>query len=335
MTSVDSPMPSANALLTGSSGWLGQFLAPRLQQEGYEVIGLDVAAGNHTSVIGSVSDRSLIDSIFADYGIDVVVHCGALHKPDIARYSRQAFMDVNVSGTLNLLEAASAAGHDRFVFTSTTSLMISKQVRAGIRGGAQLAFWLDEEFGPIRPRNIYGVTKHAAEQLCQLFSDDHGLDVAILRTARFFPEDDDSVNVPHGANLKANEFLNRRLTVEDAAEAHIAALDRIKGKGCRTYVISAATPFHRDDSRSLVSDAPAVIAGYFPAVHELYGKAGWRLPEHIDRVYDSSLAERELGFRPKVDFSTILDALATGNPLPYHHDPDYVSPKERRPANTP
>ena len=47
---------------------------------------------------------------FAEHGIEAVIHAGALHKPDIVRYPAQAFVDVNVTGTLNLLEAAAAAG---------------------------------------------------------------------------------------------------------------------------------------------------------------------------------------------------------------------------------
>ena len=109
-------------LLTGSSGWLGRFLAPMLRDTGHDVVGLDVAPGVDTDVIGSVADRALIDRVFAERGIEAVIHGGALHKPDIARYPRQAFVDVNVSGTLNLIEAAVAAGNDRFLFTSTTSI---------------------------------------------------------------------------------------------------------------------------------------------------------------------------------------------------------------------
>ena len=86
------------------------------------------------------------------------------------------------------------------------------------------------------------MTKLAAEHLCRLWSDQHGLDVAILRTGRFFPEDDDTLTEPSGPNLKANEFLNRRLTVEDAADAHIAALEKMSGLGCETFILSAPPP---------------------------------------------------------------------------------------------
>src|SRR3954464_7863913 len=164
-------------LLTGSSGWLGRFLAPKLLAAGHTVIGLDVAPGAHTHVVGSVADGIVINRIFAAHNVEAVIHAGALHKPDIARYPAQAFVDVNVTGTLNLLEAAAAAGNDRFVFTSTTSLMISQALS---RGGGPAA-WLTEDYGPLEPRNIYGVTKLAAEQLCRLAHRDHGMPVVILR----------------------------------------------------------------------------------------------------------------------------------------------------------
>ncbi|MDB5720940.1 MAG: NAD-dependent epimerase/dehydratase [Alphaproteobacteria bacterium] len=317
-------------LLTGSSGWLGRFLAPRLRADGHAVVGLDVAPGADTDAIGSVADRALIDRIFVRHGIEAVIHAGALHKPDITRYPARAFVDTNVTGTLNLLEAAVAAGHDRFVFTSTTSLMISAAVRAGKAGGARKAAWLTEDFGPLAPRNIYGVTKLAAEQLCRLFHEQHGIAAMVLRTGRFFPEEDDTDRGLHGLNIKANEFLNRRLTVEDAAEAHVAALGRAPALGFGTFILSATPPFSPGEAEALIEDAPAVIARYYPDAAELYARAGWALPGHIDRVYDPARAERLLGFRCRTDFAAILDALREGKPLPFVHDPSYVSPKEGR-----
>jgi UDP-glucose 4-epimerase len=319
-------------LLTGSSGWLGRFLAPRLAAEGHLVVGLDVAAGRTTQVVGSIADRATVERVFADHAIEAVIHAGALHKPDIARFPAQAFIDVNVSGTLNLLEAAAAAGHDRFVFTSTTSLMITQAIRAE---AGDAAVWLDETTGPLAPRNIYGVTKLAAEGLCRLFAAEHGLNSVVLRTARFFPEEDDTDRQIPGENLKANEFLNRRLTVEDAAEAHLAALERAPSIGFGTYVIAAPTPFARSDAAALKRDAAGVVARYFPEAAALYAQRGWRLPESLGRVYDAALAERELGFRCRTDFAAVLRALRSGEAMPFSHDPSYEPPRRMRRGTRP
>lgn len=312
-------------LLTGSSGWLGRCLAPRLRAASHDVIGLDVAPGADTQVIGSVADRATVERAFGDHGIEAVIHAGALHKPDIVRVPAQSFIDVNVTGTLNLLQAAVGAGHDRFVFTSTTSLMISQQIRDE---AGPAAAWLDETSWPLAPRNIYGVTKLAAEHLCRLYNAEHGLNCVVLRTGRFFPEEDDTHRDLSGPNLKANEFLHRRLTVEDAADAHVVALERAPELGFDTFVISAPVPFARHEAEGLKQHAPAVIARHFPDAPALYAERGWRLPKSIGRVYDPGRAERVLGFRCATDFARVLDTLRGGGPLPFAHDPAYVSPKE-------
>ncbi len=311
--------------LTGSSGWLGRFLAPMLRAAGHEVTGLDIAPGAHTQVIGSVADAALVERLFAEHRFEGVIHAGGLHKPDIARYPASAFVEVNVAGTLNLLDAAVRHGASRFVFTSTTSLMITRAIRAE-QGDA--AVWLDETTGPLAPRNIYGVTKRAAEELCRLWHDLHGLPVVCLRTARFFPEDDDTLAVPSGENLKANEFLNRRLTVEDCAAAHIAALDAAPRVGWGLYVVSAPPPFTPADAERLKTDAAGLIAERFPEAPALYAARGWVLPERIGRVYDPSAIARDLGFRCETDFAAVLRALKEGRPMPFTHEPGYVPPKE-------
>src|SRR6185312_15875534 len=64
-------------------------------RNGHGVVGLDVAPGVHTDLVGTVADRSTIDRIFAGYGIEAVIHAGAPHKPDIVRFPQQNFVDVN------------------------------------------------------------------------------------------------------------------------------------------------------------------------------------------------------------------------------------------------
>jgi UDP-glucose 4-epimerase len=317
-------------LLTGSSGWLGRLLAPRLRGLGHRITGLDVVAGPQTQIVGSVADRATVERAFADHAIEAVIHGAALHKPDIARFPAGAFIDVNVAGTLNLLRAAAAARHDRFVFTSTTSLMISAAIRAE-RGSA--AVWLDETAGPLEPRNIYGVTKLAAEGLCRLHHIEQGLNCVVLRTARFFPEDDDTHRDLDGPNMKANEFLHRRITVEDVVQAHVMALNQAPQVGFDIFVASAPPPFARSDAEALKQDAAAVIARYFPDAADLYARRGWRLPRTIGRVYDPGHAERVMGFRARTDFKAVLQALREDTPLPFAHDAADLGPSSELLSN--
>ena len=294
-----------NILVTGSSGWLGQTLVPRLARDGHRVVGLDPVPSAATAIVGSVVDRALVQRIMRDHAIEAVVHAAARHKPHIETHDNSEFVAVNVQGTLNLLEEAVAAGVSRFVFTSTTSLMISQKIRDGKAGGAREAVWIDETMTPLKPRNIYGVTKLAAEELCRLFHHLHRLPVLVLRTSRFFPEEDDMAHAiaQSGDNTKANEFLFRRLTVEDAAEAKAPEV------GFDTFIVSAMTPFSRNDCAALIADAPSVVARYFPDYPALYARRGWTMFDTIDRVYDAGKAARILGFTCKTGFREILDGL--------------------------
>ncbi|MDP2331781.1 MAG: NAD(P)-dependent oxidoreductase [Reyranella sp.] len=302
-----------NILVTGSSGWLGQTLVPRLLRDGHRVVGLDPEPGATTEVVGSVVDRALVRRIIRDEGIEAIVHAAARHKPHIETHDNSEFVAVNVQGTLNLLEEAVAEGSkvDRFVFTSTTSLMISQKIRDGKAGGAREAMWIDETLAPLQPRNIYGVTKLAAEELCRLFNHLHRLPVVVLRTARFFPEDDDMAHAiaQSGENTKANEFLFRRLSVEDAAEAHVAALAKVPEIGFDIFIVSAMTPFSAMDCAALIADAPSVVARYFPDYPALYARRGWTMFQSIDRVYDAGKAARKLGFACRTGFREVLDGL--------------------------
>ena len=306
------------ALVTGSSGWLGRTLVPRLLADGHAVVGLDPVPGATTTVVGSVAERDSVQTAIRDHAIDAVVHAGALHKPDIARRSRSEFLAVNVEGTLNLLEEAVAHGVDRFVFTSTTSLMISREIRAGRAGCARQATWITEALAPLLPRNIYGVTKLAAEHLCRLVHQEQVLPVAVLRTSRFFPEQDDgayAVRLPE-VNIKTNELLFRRLTVEDAAEAHVVALAKAPEIGYDEFIVSAMPPFHPDECGELIADAPAVVARHIPEYAAIHARLGWSMLPSIDRVYDPTRAAHRLGFVCRTGFAERLAELATAVPTP-------------------
>ncbi|WP_411962627.1 NAD-dependent epimerase/dehydratase family protein [Mesorhizobium sp. CO1-1-11] len=166
------------------------------------------------------------------------------------------------------------------------------------------------------PRNIYGVTKLSAEHLCRLYHLQHGLPVVVLRTARFFPEADDMAHAieQSDANTKANELLFRRLMVEDAAQAHVAALEKAPELGFDTFIICAPTPFQPEDCEALIRDAPSVVARYFPEFPALYARKGWTMFSSIDRIYDASRARDRLGFACRTSFADVLAALAAEDP---------------------
>jgi UDP-glucose 4-epimerase len=295
-------------LVTGSSGHLGEALVRVLGAEGVDVAGLDVLESPHTSLVGSIADRAFVRRSLD--GVGAVVHAATLHKPHVGSHTRQDFVDTNITGTLNLLEEAVAAEVGAFVFTSTTSAF----GRALSPGPGEPAAWIDEDVAS-KPRNIYGATKTAAEDLCELVHRDHGLPCIVLRTSRFFPEADDRDDVRNGypdANIKLNELLYRRGDIEDMASAHRLALDRAGEIGFGKYIVSAATPFTRDDLPELRTNAPAVVRRLYPDYEEIYAERGWSMFPSIDRVYDSTRAREALGWSPRYDFRHALDVVAAG-----------------------
>ena len=295
-------------LVTGSAGHLGEALVRTLRRQHRAVVGLDVNPSPFTDRVGSITDRDFVRESMA--GVQAVVHAATLHKPHVATHSPQAFIDTNVTGTLVLLEEAARAGVGSFVYTSTTSVFGAALTP---EPGAPAA-WITEGVVP-RPKNIYGVTKHAAEQLCELFASKHRLPVVVLRTGRFFPEADDDAAIRGRysiANAMANELLYRRADVEDIVDAHLLALEHGAAIGFGRYVVSATSPFTPADLAALGRDAPSVVHRLFPECAALYAAQGWTLFPSIDRVYVNHLAATVLGWHPKYDFHHVLKSLRLG-----------------------
>jgi UDP-glucose 4-epimerase len=298
-------------LVTGSSGHLGEALVRTLKDLGYQVAGLDILESPFTTHVGSISDRSWVRHRLL--GVQQVFHAATLHKPHVATHSRQDFIDTNLTGTLNLLEEAAATGVESFVYTSTTSVFGHALVPLPEAPAA----WITEEVTPV-PKNIYGVTKAAAEDLCELFHHNQGLRCVVLRTSRFFPEDDDNRKVREvyaDANAKANEYLHRRVDIEDVVSAHLLAAEHAARIGFRKYIISATTPFHADDVADLRNDAPRVVGERVPGYQAEYERREWKMLPSIDRVYVNERARHELGWRPRYDFRSILERLRAGDDM--------------------
>ncbi|MCG8653457.1 MAG: NAD(P)-dependent oxidoreductase [Pirellulales bacterium] len=296
-----------STLVTGSAGHLGEALVRTLRSGNKAVVGVDRIPSDFTDQVGSITDAKFVERCMA--GITTVIHAATLHKPHVATHKRHEFVDVNITGTLNLLEAAVRQRVTAFVFTSTTSTF----------GGALTppkdapAAWITEDVVPI-PKNIYGTTKVAAEDLCQLFRRKFDLPCIVLRTSRFFPEPDDNKKVRESFNddnVKANEFLFRRVDIEDVVSAHLIALERARDIGFAKYIISATTPFTEHDLAELRQDASSVLQRRVPEFRLEFERRDWKMFSSIDRVYVNLKAQQELGWSPRHNFGEVVERLRT------------------------
>ncbi|KAK7943642.1 uncharacterized protein PG986_012755 [Apiospora aurea] len=319
-------MGDPNVLVTGSAGHLGCALMLSLPSLGYTPIGIDILASETTTHVGSIADRDFVASLFNRYpSIQHILHVATLHKPHVDSHSKSDFVDVNITGTLNLLEEAAAAAKngnkaiDSFVFTSTTSAF----GRALSPRPGEPAAWITEDVVPI-PKNIYGVTKVAAEDMCRLVQAQTGLPVVVLRTSRFFPEADDDADrralVGGGddgdgdENLKLLELAYRRVDIADVVSACVCAMRKAQELHWAKYVISAPPPFGNDPEilKRLDSDAEEVYVECVPGIKETFEKKGWRFLPRLDRVYDSSKAIQELGWQPQYTIQNAVNKIRTG-----------------------
>ena len=270
-------------LVTGAAGLIGSAVAARLASE-HDVIGLDVRPGPQAGIVADCLEVAAWRQRVG--AVDAIVHVAALHAPHVGQRSNDEFRRANVEATSRLLDLAIDANASHFVLTSTTSLY-GHALEPG-----DAAVWVDELLEP-RPRDIYDETKLDAERLAA--SVGNCLTVTSLRMSRCFSEP---------ADVMAWYRLYRGVDRRDVAEAHMLALGRTGPPA--TYVISAATPFRREDCEQLLGDAPGVIDRRCPGLIARMAARGWQPPLSIDRVYDSSLACRELGFTPRHGIESCL-----------------------------
>jgi len=292
-------------LVTGTSGHLGEAIARTLLKQEIDYVGVDIRKSNYTHQIGDLSNKAFTDKVLND--IDYVIHCATLHKPHIVTHTKDQFIDSNIKSTLNLLEGSRIKGIKGFIYTSTTSTF-GDSLRPKEN---KSAIWVTEELRS-SPKNIYGVTKNASEELCQLYFRNEKLPCIILKTSRFFLEKDDDLEKrsKYGdLNIKVNEYLNRRLDIEDAVTAHLLALKKVEEIGFDKYIISSTTPFIKSDIVELNRDACKIVKKIYPEYEDLYKRKGWKMFPKIGRIYVNEKARKDLNWNPKYDFKYILNCL--------------------------
>ncbi len=171
----------ARVLITGGAGFIGSHLAHTLTALGASVVVLDNLIGGHRSnlegatgvefVEGSILDESMVAGCIR--GCRYVFHQAALGSVPASVEQPRFFNEVNTTGTLNVLEAARAAGVARVMFAASSSAYGENEVP-----------WV--ETMPPMPCSPYAATKLAGEGLVRAYSHSYGLDTAALRYFNVF-----------------------------------------------------------------------------------------------------------------------------------------------------
>jgi UDP-glucose 4-epimerase len=275
-------------LVTGSAGKLGSITVNHLRQNGYEVIGADLIKSDTTDVLLDIKNKKNV--LNTTKSVDVIVHTAAMHgKHFELNYPRKDFIETNINGTFNLLNACVKNGVKKLIYISTTSIYGNAMV------DKNKAVWVDETLNP-DPRDIYDITKLSAELLCRDFFEKEQIEAVSLRVSRFLPEND---------ALKAFHRLYRGLDERDGAEGIRLAIEH-KFNNFDIFNISADSPFQREDVVDLMGDCKSVLLKYYPNLEAILNQKKWAFPDKIDRVYSIEKAKKVLNYQPKYNFDSFI-----------------------------
>lgn len=178
----------SNIMVCGGAGFLGSHLTDRLLADGNQVVVIDnFSTGkwenlqqHHLNIL--IYKRSILDDISGLFeGVDTVFHLAAKTRPQESIKEPKLYNNINVEGTLNVLDNCHKYKVKRLVFVSSSSIY-----------GTQEAFPTSELAVP-SPLSPYALTKLVGEQYCKLFERLHGLEVNCIRPFNCFgPRQDPS-----------------------------------------------------------------------------------------------------------------------------------------------
>ena len=284
-------------LITGAGGTLGAALAPMLADAGHEPVLFDVRTLEtpYESVQGDV--RTPGDVRAAVEGTDFVVHAAAVHGIHLGSHSRQDFYNLNLTGTFNVWEAAVEAGAKGVVFSSTMGVYKPYDKPLSEEGVAAL-----HEGLPLQPRDIYGYTKVAGEEMCRLYGREYGIPSVGLRYGMFVPEP----FVRYGIRL-----LYGGVDARDVARAVMASLEALAAGRIHwgTFNVESVVPFTEEDGPQLHEDPLPVLDKYYPGATDLLRERGVESLSPIREYYPMKHAAEVLGFHPRCNFDRWLESL--------------------------
>ncbi len=297
-----------NVLITGAAGFIGSSIARRLAGSGARVVGFDNYCDFYDPAIkrarakrladefgveiieGDIRDRDAVDRVFAGASPDSVIHIAAMAgvRPSIER--PKLYAEVNVDGTVNLLDASVASGVKRFLFASSSSVYGNNE---------KVPFSEDDPVD--RPISPYAATKRAGELICHSYWHLHKLPINCLRfftvygpgqrpdlaIGKFMRLIDRGEPVPmFGDGSTSRDYTY----IDDIVDGVLAALDR--RPGYNIYNLGGSSPVSLTDLIAAIGR----VCGKEPIINRLPMQAG-----DVERTFaDTAKSERELGFVSKI-----------------------------------
>jgi UDP-glucose 4-epimerase len=297
------------ALVTGGAGFIGSHLVDGLLAAGFRVRLLDdFSSGREENVAhlngsaellrGDLRDRALLARALA--GVEVVFHQAAVPSVPRSVAEPERTNDVNVTGTLGLLEASRAAGVRRVVFASSSSAYGDTEVLPKV------------ETLPPCPLSPYALQKYAGERYCQLYHRLYGLETVALRYFNVYgprqnPKSEYAAVIPRFATaclageapvVFGDGEQTRDFTfVADAVAANLLAADAPRAAG---EVVNVAGG-RRVSLNALLGELQELTGARIPARHEPARRGDVR-----DSLADLGRARELLGYAPRVDLRTGL-----------------------------
>lgn len=302
-------------LITGVAGFIGSSLCDDLLADGVEVVGLDnfdpyydpaikrsniraaEASSGFRLVEGDIRDRATVDRLVAETRPDAIVHLAARAGVRPSIENAPLYVDVNLDGTIHLLEACRSHGIPRFIFASSSSVY-----------GARPAEPFSEDDPVDHPVSPYAATKKAGELLCHTYHHLHGLNVTSLR---FF-----TVYGPRQRPEMAIHLFTRRIDREE----EITVFGDGTARRDFTYISDIVQGLRAAISHSSGYRIYNLGGGNTVQVREVIASLEERMGRtarvrHLpaapgdvpNTLADVSRARRELGYRPEFDFAEGLE----------------------------
>jgi len=277
----------SNVLITGASGFLGSAAMSRVLEAGHYAIGLDPAPARDTArrhVVGDLSDRRRLAELLRADNVTHVIHCGGISGPMVLADDPARVMDINVAGSLNLLQASLESGVKTFVYCSSVSAVGEFYERDPI----------GDDF-PLRPTSAYGCSKAAMDMVLRGLWRRVPLDLCSLRftgiygsgrRTRFVVNDIVAAAVRGEPTSVESTTDWPYIYIDDAANAAVTACFSERRRQLFYFV---AYP-----EQVTLEDLAAAAGGANLVLDD-------RVPRAARGPLDIGPAQRDFGFTPKVD----------------------------------